>query len=145
MKYYLNYFKQFVLSFTSIFTCIMLAATVFINIYSNPYLPVRLIVQAAIIALVASLLNFIYISEKPIYRKSMVIRTCIHFSLLLFTVTGCAWIFKWFSFTDPAPATAFFILFIAVYAIIWLANFIGDILDERMMNLRLTEYQSRKK
>ncbi len=145
MKLLIGYLRKFIISFTSVFTCVILASTVFIGVYSNPYLPLRLIVQALIIAAVSALLNFIYHSEQPIHKKSLALRTCAHFSLLLLSVTGCAWFFRWFSFAHRAAVVMFFVLFAAVYAVIWLANFLGDLVDEKLLNLRLAQYQARPK
>jgi hypothetical protein len=143
MKKRLNYIRKFLISFTSVFTCVIIASTIFIGLYSNPYLPFKLIVQAVVIAAVSSILNFIYYSDKPIHKNSMIYRTLIHFALLTATVTGSALCFKWFSFRDAGIAITFFGLYIAVYLIIWMANFLGDIIDERIMNLKLEEYKLR--
>jgi magnesium-transporting ATPase (P-type) len=145
MKKQLSCIRKFLISFTSVFTCVIIASTIFIGLYSNPYLPFRLIVQAVIIAAISSVLNFIYYSEKSISKKSMIFRTAIHFILLLSSVTGCALYFKWFSFENTGIALTFFGLFIAVYLIIWMANFLGDIIDEKIMNLKLEEYKARQK
>jgi hypothetical protein len=144
MKKQLGYIRKFLISFTSVFTCVILASTICIGLYSNPYLPLKLIGQTAVIAAVSSLLNFIYDSEKPIQRYSMIRRTLLHFVLLTATVTGCAYTFKWFSFGDTGVAITFLGLYLAVYLIIWMANFLGDILDERIMNLKLEKYRTDK-
>lgn len=145
MKKHLSYIRKFLISFTSVFTCVIIASTIFIGLYSNPYLPFKLIVQAAVIAAVSSILNFIYYSEQPIHKNSMICRTLIHFVLLTAAVTGSALYFEWFSFREPGIAITFFGLYIAVYLIIWMANFLGDIIDERIMNLKLEEYKLRQK
>ena len=142
MKKQFGYIRKFLGFFTSVFTCVIIASSIFILCYSNPYLPLKLIVQAGIIAALSSGLNFIYTSEKPISKKSMFIRTTVHFGLLLSAVTGCALYFKWFSFKNGVMLT-FFGLFIAVYLIIWSANFMWDIIDEKMMNLKLKEYKTK--
>lgn len=139
MERYLDYGRKFLNSFTAIFTCIILASTVFIGIYSNPYLPFRLIVQSLILAATSSLLNFIYYSDKPIRKRGMAVRTVIHFSTLLALVLFCAWQFEWFSFSHAPSVLTFLVLFLAVYAIVWLASFTGDLLDERKINKRLME------
>ncbi|OQB21177.1 MAG: hypothetical protein BWY11_02191 [Firmicutes bacterium ADurb.Bin182] len=139
MERYLNFGRKFLSSFTAVFTCVILASTVFIMIYSNPYLPFRLIVQALILAGVAALLNFIYYSDKPIRKRLMAVRTGVHFTVLLAIVLFCAWRFEWFSFVHTASLLTFLLLFFAVYAIIWMANFTGDLLDERKINRRLKE------
>lgn len=145
MKKRLSYIRKFLISFTSVFTCVIIASTIFIGLYSNPYLPLKLIAQAAVIAAISSVLNFIYYSNKPIHKISMVYRTLIHFVLLTATVTGSAFCFDWFSFGDTGIAITFFGLYIAVYLIIWMANFLGDIIDEKIMNLKLEEYRFRQK
>jgi hypothetical protein len=145
MKKRLGYIRKYLISFTSVFTCVIIASTIFIWLYSNPYLPLKLIVQAAVIAAVSSVLNFIYYSDKPIHKKSMVYRTLIHFVLLTAAVTGSAFCFEWFSFEDTGIAITFFGLYIAVYLVIWMANFLGDIIDERIMNLKLEEYRLKQK
>ncbi len=75
----------------------------------------------------------------------MIIRTLIHFVFLTATVSVCASYFEWFSFGDTGMAMTFFGLYIAVYLIIWMANFLGDIIDEKIMNLKLEEYKARQK
>ncbi|MGE5633401.1 MAG: DUF3021 family protein [Caulobacteraceae bacterium] len=139
MERYLNYGRKFLSSFTAIFTCIILASTVFIRIYSNPYLPFRLIVQSLILAAASALLNFIYYSEKPIYKRAMAVRTGIHFGALLALVLFCAWQFEWFSFSHTPSVLTFLLLFLTVYFIVWLASFTSDLLDERKINKRLME------
>jgi magnesium-transporting ATPase (P-type) len=139
MERYLHYGRKFLSAFTGVFTCVILASTVFIGIFSNPYLPLRLIVQALVLAAASALLNFIYHSEKPIRKRGMALRTCVHFIALLALVLTCAWRFQWFSFDHTSSVLTFFLLFIAVYAVIWLANFTGDLLDERKINRRLAE------
>lgn len=134
--------RKFLTSFCAVFTCVILASTIFIGMYSNPYLPFRLIVQALVLAAVGALLNFIYLSEKPIHKRSMAIRTCVHFSLLISAVAGFAWRFEWFSFSHMPSLLTFFLLFLFVYAIIWVGSFIGDLLDEKRINDRLQDYQS---
>jgi len=143
MNRYLNYGRKFLVSFTAVFTCVILASAVFIGIYSNPYLPLRLIVQALVLAAISALLNLIFVSEKPIYKRSMVLRTGVHFTLLLAAVSLCAWRFHWFSFSHRPSALAFFLLFLAVYALIWTAGFIGDLLNERQINAGLQAYRQR--
>jgi len=145
MKKQLFYIGKFLGFFTSVFTCVIVASSIFILKYSNPYLPLGLVVQAGIIAAAAALLNFIYHSERPISKRSMTIRTLVHFVLLLSAVTGCAVCFRWFQFGNNGAALTFFGLFIAVYAVLWTANFMRDIMDEKMMNCRLREYQARLK
>lgn len=145
MKRHLSYIRKFFLLFTLIFTCVIIACTIFIGLYSNPYLPFRLIFQAVLIAAISSVLNFIYHSELPISRKSMIIRTAVHFILLLSMVTGCAFYFEWFSFEKTGIVLTFFGLFIAAYLVIWMVNFAGDIIDEKIMNLKLMEYKARQK
>ncbi|PKM73507.1 MAG: hypothetical protein CVU91_04260 [Firmicutes bacterium HGW-Firmicutes-16] len=145
MKKQLGYIRKFLMSFTSVFTCVIIASTIFIRLYSNPYLPFKLIAQAAIIAAVSSVLNFIYYSEHPISKKSMIIRTTIHFFLLISTVTGCALYFEWFSFENNGVVLTFFGLLVAVYLIVWLMNFLGDSKDEKIMNQKLKEYKARQK
>lgn len=139
MERYLSYGRKFLTAFTAIFTCIILASTIFIGIYSNPYLPFRLIVQALILAAVSAFLNFIYYSDKPIRKRGMAARTAIHFSLLMGLVLLCAWQFEWFSFSHAPSVVTFVLLFLAVYIIIWLASFTGDLMDERKINRRLME------
>lgn len=145
MKKYLGYLRKFLISFASVFTCVILASTIFIWLFSNPYLPFRLILQAAILAAVSSLLYFLFYSEHPISKRSMIFRTLLHFTLLLITVTACAWLFKWFDFGKTGLTLVFFGLFDAAYSILWLANFLGDIMDEKIMNLRLAEYKAGRK
>lgn len=142
MERYLDYGRKFITSFTAIFTCVVLASTVFIGIYSNPYLPFRLIVQSLIISAVSALLNFIFYSEKPIHKRGMAVRTGIHFSAVLTLVLFSAWQFEWFSLRHTPSVLTFLLIFLAVYVIIWLANFMGDLLDERKINKRLTELYS---
>jgi magnesium-transporting ATPase (P-type) len=139
MEQYLSYGRKFIASFTAIFTCIILASTIFIGIYSNPYLPFRLIVQSLILAAASALLNFIYYSDKPIHKRAMAVRTGIHFAALFSLVLYCAWQFEWFSFSHTPSVLTFLLLFLAVYIIIWLASFTGDLLDERKINKRLME------
>ena len=139
MERYLGYGRKFLSSFAAVFTCVILASTIFIGIYSNPYLPFRLIVQALLLAAVSALLNFIYYSEKPIHKRGMAARTAVHFAALLALVLFCARMFGWFSFDHAPSVLTFFLLFLAVYAVVWLANFTGDLLDERKINRRLTE------
>lgn len=142
MERYLSYGRKFISSFTAIFTCIILASTVFIGIYSNPYLPFRLIVQSLILAAVSAKLNFIYDSDKPIHKRALAVRTSIHFGTLLAFVLFCAWKFEWFSFNHAPSVLTFLLLFFAVYLIVWLASFTGDLLDERKINKRLMELNS---
>ena len=142
MERYLSYGRKFLTSFTAVFTSIILASTIFIGIYSNPYLPFRLIVQALVLASASALLNFIYYSEKPIHKRSMAVRTGIHFCLLLVLVLFCTWHFAWFSFSHTPSVLTFLLLFLAVYIIVWLASFTGDLLDERKINKRLMELNS---
>lgn len=139
MERYLNYGRRFLSSFAAVFTCVVLASAVFIRIYSNPYLPFRLIVQALVLAAVSAVLNFIYYSDKPIRKRAMAVRTSVHFALLLAIVLFCAWRFEWFSFNHTASLLTFLLLFFAVYAVIWIASFTGDLLDERKINRRLKE------
>lgn len=98
--------------------------------------------QALILAAVSALLNFIYYSDKPIRKRGMAARTCVHFTALLAIVLFCAWKFEWFPFNHTASLLTFLLLFIAVYAVIWIANFTGDLLDERKINRRLNELNS---
>lgn len=140
-----TYIRKFVISFAIIFTCVTIVSAIFISLYSNPYLPVKLIIQSGIIAAIASLLNFIYYSEKPINKKSMVIRTIIHFILLLTTVCGCAFYYKWLTFNSMKVTLTFLGLFIAVYIFVWMINFCGDIIDEKILNIGLKEYSSKQK
>jgi len=142
MERYLNYGRKFLFSFTAIFTCIILASTVFIGIYSNPYLPFRLIVQSLILSAASALLNFIYYSDKPIRKRMMAVRTGINFCVLLALVLFCAWQFEWFSFSHTPSVLTFLLLFLAVYFVIWMASFTGDLLDERKINKRLAELNS---
>jgi len=142
MERYLGYVRKFLSSFTAIFTCIILASTVFIGIYSNPYLPFRLIVQSLILAAVSALLNFIYYSDKPIYKREMAVRTGIHFGAILTIVLFSAWKFEWFSFSHTSSVVTFLLLFLAIYLTVWLASFTGDLLDERKINKRLKELNS---
>ena len=142
MERYISYGRKFLSSFTAIFTCVILASTVFIGIYSNPYLPIRLIVQSLILAAASALLNFIYYSDKPIHKRAMAVRTGIHFGVLLALVLSCAWKFEWFSFSHICSVLTFLLLFLAVYVIVWLASFTGDLLDERRINKRLMELNS---
>lgn len=145
MKKRLGYLRKYLICFSSVFTCMIIASSVFIGLYSNPYLPLKLIAQAVIIATISSVLNFIFYSEQPISKKSMIFRTAVHFILLFSTVTGCAIYFEWFSFGNASITLTFFGLFIAVYLVIWMANFLGDIIDEKIMNIKLEEYKARKK
>ncbi len=139
MERYVEYGRKYLSAFTAIFTCVILASTVFIGMYSNPYLPFRLIVQALVLAAVSALLNFIFYSEKPIRKRAMAVRTGIHFAALLALVLFCARQFGWFSFSHTSSVLTFFLLFLAVYAVIWSASFTGDLLDERKINRRLLE------
>ena len=139
MENILHLGRKFLTSFTAVFTCTILASSIYIGIYSNPFLPFRLIVQALIIAVVSALLNFIYYSEKPIHQRGMVLRTLLHFSLLFSMILFCAWYFEWFSFSYTKGLVTFILLFLAVYGVIWIANFTGDIMDERRINKRLKE------
>ena len=139
MERYLGYGRKFLSSFAAIFTCVILASTVFIGMYSNPYLPLRLIVQALILAAVSALLNFIYYSEKPIRKRGMAARTAVHFAALLALALFCAAKFDWFSFDHAPSVLTFFLLFFAVYVVVWLSSFTGDLLDERKINRRLME------
>ncbi|MEL7608944.1 MAG: DUF3021 domain-containing protein [Bacillota bacterium] len=142
MDRFFDYGRRFLSSFTAVFTLVILASTGFIAIYSNPYLPFRLIAQALVIAAVSSLLNFIFVSEKPIRKRSLAIRTLVHFILLLASVAGCARYFEWFSFSHTPSVVTFALLFLAVYALIWGANFFRDLMDEKAINRRLKEYLS---
>ncbi len=141
MERYLSYGRRFFTWFTSVFTCVILASALFIRIYSNPYLPFRLVVQSVVIAAVASLLNFLFVSEKPIRKRHMAIRTGVHFSLLLLGVSLCAWRFEWFAFGDAKSVATFMLLFLFVYALVWITSFIGDILDEKQINAGLKAYR----
>jgi hypothetical protein len=51
--------------------------------------------------------------------------------------------FGWFSFSSVSASAGFFGLFMAVYLIIWTANFLRDMIDERILNLKLKEYRSK--
>ncbi len=144
MERFLDYGRRFLTSFTAVFTCVILASAAFIGIYSNPYLPLRLIVQALIIAAVSSLLNFIFVSEKPIRKRGMALRTLAHFILLLAAVGACARWFGWFSSSHAESLATFLLLFFAVYAAIWGASFIGDLQNERRINARLREYREKR-
>ena len=146
MERFLSLGRQFLASFTAVFTSVILACTVFIAIfYTNPSLPLRLIAQAAIIAAASALLYFIFVSEKPIRRRSMAVRTVVHFLLQAATVAGCAWFFRWFSFSHGPSVLAFSLLFLAVYAVIWAACFVRDLADERNINRRLKVYLAERR
>lgn len=130
MERYLSYVRKFLSSFTAVFTCVILASTVFIKIYSNPYLPFRLIVQSLILSAASALLNFIYYSDKPIHKRAMTVRTGIHFGVTLAVVLFSAWQFKWFSFSHVPSILFFLLLYLAVYWVVWLTSFTGDMMNE---------------
>lgn len=58
-------------------------------------------------------------------------------------VTGSARFLERSSFEDTGMAIIFFGLHIAVYLIIWMADSLGDIIDERILNLKLEECRQR--
>jgi len=142
MEKILDYGRKFLSAFTAIFTCVVLASTIFVVIFTNPYVPFRLIMQSLILSAVSALLNFIYYSEKPIHKRGMAVRTVIHFCLVLGMVLICAWQFNWFSFSHVPSVVTFLVMFLLVYTVVWLVNFMGDILDEWKINKRLTELYS---
>ncbi|HML48193.1 MAG TPA: DUF3021 family protein [Clostridia bacterium] len=143
MERFYAYGRRFLSWFVATFTCVILASTVFIGIHSNPYLPFRLVAQAAFISATSSLANFLLVSEKPLRRRRMAIRTAAHFALLLAMASLCAWRFEWFSFGHAPSALLFTLLFIAVYAVIWTTSYVGDLMNERRINGALKAYRQR--
>ena len=84
------------------------------------YLPFQIVG----VSIPTSLCSMIYYNKKELNRKQFIIRAVIHLFLLLFIVLGEGYLFKWW--VDLEDIIIVLIVFIFVYASVWIVTYIGD-------------------
>ncbi|MFT4144566.1 MAG: DUF3021 family protein [Mobilitalea sp.] len=137
----MNIIKKLLSNYVMIFTGIAFSSALFISIF-NPevnYMS-KLLMQMFIMAALSTMGNLIFYSMKEVSKKSMMIRTIIHYCYVNFIVYTLSFIFNWINFKSILQLVLMFVLILLVYIIVYLANYIKGEMEAKAMNLQLSRF-----
>lgn len=137
----MNIIKKLLSNYVMIFTGIAFSSAIFIAIF-NPevnYMSI-LLLQMFIMTALSTLGNLIFFSTKEVSKKSMRIRTIIHYLYVNLIVYTMAFVFNWINFNSILQLVLMFVLILLVYVVVYIINYIKGKMEAKAMNLQLSRF-----
>ena len=99
------------------------------------YIPITI----PLTALLCSIPSILIIDCEGLSKKRIIFRVIVHFICLLMIVSGCGYLFKWYSNADEY--IVILIEYVLIYAFVWLASWWFEKKDEVKINEALKDLQ----
>lgn len=109
------------------------------NTFETPwYIPLTIPVTAFLCALPSALVN----DCDGLGRRQMVFRVVLHYSCIFLVVTGCGYLFNWYS--DVPEFLVIVLVYTIIYGMVWLVSWWLEKRDESTINSALKEMQDKE-
>lgn len=135
-------FLTFLQMYCIIFTGSTLSMLAFLSIYKEPFVPSEsLLILMFISAIISFFQQLLFSSEEDYSKKAVLIRSFLHFLVIIGSVLISATLFNWVETTQQFCVLA--LIVVSTYIILWLIFYFKDHLTSQKINQNLNLYKER--
>lgn len=137
-------FLGFIQRYCIIFTGSTLSMLTYLSIYKEPFVSIdSLLVLMFISAIISFFQQLLFSSEENYSKKAVLIRSFLHFLIIMTSVLLSAILFNWVETTQQFWVLT--LIIIGTYSILWLVFYFKDHLTSQKINQNLNLYKERMK
>ncbi|MEG1369846.1 MAG: DUF3021 family protein [Carnobacterium sp.] len=137
-------FLSFIQRYCIIFTGSTLSMLAYLSIYKEPFVSIdSLLVLMFISAIISFFQQLLFSSEENYSKKAVLIRSFLHFLIIMTSVLLSAILFNWVETTQQFWVLT--LIIIGTYSILWLVFYFKDHLTSQKINQNLNLYKERMK
>lgn len=136
--------EYYIRVFFTVFTCTTVAASVFTSIFTPHSINTAVLWEILLYSGLASAFSSIFHMDAVFGKWSLPAKVAFHFLLNAATLLSFAGVFRWIRFGSLVPLISMILLIFAGYFICFSVNYMNDLNQARLLNIKLNEYKRKR-